>query len=356
MLARIKEEYKNKVLNVNSFIEKLPKTIQIEPTNFCNLKCPACSTAYIKEKNKYLKTDEFIHIANQLEKGSTITLYHFGEPFLNPDIFDIIKEGKKRNFILVIHSNLNIDKALLPEIVDSGLDYLSASIDGATAETYLLYRLKGDFNLALDNFKELVRLRKEKQAKHFNIKFQVVLNKYNEKEKDRIKKILDEMPDKVAYGFVPMGFREDNVDWDNLNEDELKSTIEYWLPKEKRNRMYRYSKNKPKALMEPIRCPHIWDTLSINVYGDVTPCCYTYKKEHSFGNVFETPLIDIWNNEKYISSRKYFLDKNYTDCNTVCSKCRNYIRSGKGNILSRNIEFVIWLGSKAKDKFRRLNP
>lgn len=356
MLSRITKEYRNKVLNVSPYIEELPKMIQIEPTNFCNLKCPACSSAFIKEKNKYLTTDEFIHIADQIPHNSTILLYHFGEPFLNPDIFDIISEGKKRKFRLLLHSNLNFEKTLIPRIVESGLDYLSASIDGATEETYSLYRLKGDFNLALDNFRELVRLRKEKAANHLVIKFQVVMNKYNMKEKDEFKKILAELPDKVSYAFIPMGFREDNVDWNNLSDEELKDTIEYWLPEDKSKRMYRYRSDNPKALMEPIRCPHLWDTLSINVYGDVTPCCYTYKKEHSFGNVFETPLTHIWNNEMYVSSRKHFLDKNYTECNTVCTKCQNYIRTGTGNIFTRNLEFIVWLSSRLKEKYRTIKP
>ncbi|TAL67074.1 MAG: radical SAM protein [Bacteroidetes bacterium] len=353
MLKRLIKEYRNKVFNVKDVIEELPMMVQIEPTNFCNLKCPACSTAYIKEKNKYLTTSEFVHIADQLRSGTAVALYHFGEPFLNPDIFDIIREGKKRNLHLELHSNLNIDKSLIPKIVDSGLDYLSASIDGASPETYSLYRWKGDFNLALDNFRELVRLRKEKNAEHFDIKYQVVVNKYNEKEIDKFMQIFNGLPDKVDYAFVQMGFREDNVDWDNLNAEELEKTLDYWLPDDKNYWMYRYRSEHPKALMEPIRCPHLWDNMSINVYGYVTPCCYTYKQEHSFGNAFETPLFEIWNNEKYISSRKHFLDKNNTECNTVCVKCRNYLRTGKGNILSRNLNFIGWLGSKALEKYRK---
>lgn len=355
MLSKLISEYKSRVQLRTETINNLPKFYQIEPTNYCNLKCPACPSLYIKEKPKYLKLEEFIYIANQIPKGSAVLLYHFGEPFLNPDIFEIINEGKKRDFYLTIHSNLCINSNLIPKIIESGLDELSASIDGATKETYDLYRLDGDFQLAVSNFKELVKLRKEKNV-NIKLKYQIVLNQYNEKEIDKLKELLSSMPEKVDFAFVPMAFREDNPDWDNLTKSELEETKKYWLPKNKSNLMRRYKSKNIKALIEETRCPHLWETLSINVYGEVTPCCYTYKKEHSFGNIFETPLIDIWNNEKYRQSRRLFLDNQYNRCLTVCDKCDNYIKSGNKGILKSNYLFIKWLTNKIFEKYRALNP
>jgi MoaA/NifB/PqqE/SkfB family radical SAM enzyme len=51
-----------------------------------------------------------------------------------------------------MHSNLNIDKSIIPKIAKSGIDLISASIDGASKETYEKFRIKGNYELAWSNF------------------------------------------------------------------------------------------------------------------------------------------------------------------------------------------------------------
>ncbi len=64
-----------------------------------------------------------------------------------------------------------------------------------------------------------------------------------------------------------------------------------------------------------------WNNPDINWEGDVTPCCGSYDyKQDSLGNVFETDIYKIWNNEKYMNSRLRLKNK-LGNGNTLCSKC-----------------------------------
>jgi len=130
-----------------------------------------------------------------------------------------------------------------------------------------------------------------------------------------------------------------------------KLKIEY-LPQNKKYIKPFFLKKNPYPIIAKTNCPFLWSQLIINVHGDVTPCCFTYKKEHAFGNINENTIEEIWNNEKYVSSRRFFLNKDYKDCKTICAGCNNFKRMGKRNLLLKNIDFIKYFSNKVITKIK----
>lgn len=351
---KIISEYLRQTRKPLTVLPGLPHVYQIEPINLCNLKCPTCSSLRLGNINKgEMGIIEFEKIVEQIPYGSDISLYNWGEPFLNKDIISIIKAGKERGLIINIHSNFNFEPELIPEIINSGLDHLSASIDGASQETYEKFRRQGNFKLAWNNFKEIAEMKAATNSPFPKLTWQFIVNKYNEHEIPKAQKMIANVPGDSQIVFTTMGLRQEKIDWDQYSDNEMEEMKREFLPRNKKYIMPYHLKASPNAVVAQTRCPWLWTTMVISVNGTVTPCCHTYKPEHAFGNINNSTLEEIWNNEAYVNSRNLFIAPSDVKCNTICSRCPNYIRIEKGNIITRHRYFVEWLKDKIFNKINR---
>lgn len=353
-LRKLKNEYLLHVGNTKTILPKLPSNYQIEVINYCNLKCPICPSLCLGNiKKKWMRTSEFVKIADQLPSDSTIFLTNWGEPFLNPEIISIIKEGKKRGFILRIDSNFNFDSKLIPKIVDSNLDILIASIDGVSQETYEKYRQGGKFDLAWHNFSEIAKWKIKKGCSSPKLIWQFIVNRYNEHEIEIARKMASQLPGNIQIDFIPMQLFQEKIDWNQYSNEKMAKLKKEWLPKNKKYILAYLLNPKREAVIEPTRCPWLWRSMTISVNQYVTPCCHTYKPEHSFGNLNEYSLLEIWNNHAYKTSRKFYSDPFYKNCHTICSRCPNFTRTKESNLFIKNWYFNKWLTQRLFTKLQR---
>jgi MoaA/NifB/PqqE/SkfB family radical SAM enzyme len=126
-----------------------PFTLSIEPTTACNLGCPECPSGLKQFTRPTGKLSLSLHekMLQQVHRSVFYINYYFqGEPFLNPQFLDLIRQAKKQNIYTATSTNAHfIDEKKAVEIIDSGLDRLIISIDGLTQETYENYRVKWKF-------------------------------------------------------------------------------------------------------------------------------------------------------------------------------------------------------------------
>jgi len=354
ILKNLLSEYRTRVSKPKTIIKNLPKNVLLEPINYCNLRCPVCSTSRIgKDIQRLMTLDEYKSIINQIPAHTNVYLFHYGESFFHPDIFEMIALAKERNLIVYMDSNLNIDKSNIIKIVKSGIDVISVSIDGASKETYEKFRKKGNYELAWSNFLELDRLKAEYNA-NFTLVWQFIVNKYNEHEMDKAVEMVKSMKSSPRISFIPMGFREEMPDYFQFSKEQLMILYDKWLPKNKDYHNPYIKNNLKPPVVDNTICNFLFDTMLITANGDVLPCCFTYQKKHSFGNAFDTPLLEIWNKKHYQSSRQFFFDKNFNDCNTICSRCENFVRIESKNIFIRNYHFLIWILKKINKKYKEI--
>lgn len=77
---------------------------------------------------------------------------------------------------------------------------------------------------------------------------------------------------------------------------------------------------KPKNTKRLKRCFYICDEIAINYAGDVV-CTNDFFAKHSFGNVKNEKLMDIWNKPKFKKLRRDLLFEKFTlDICKYCAK------------------------------------
>lgn len=70
---------------------ELPKTLYLETTNRCNLKCEGCIIYHGKrEVDRDVSLQEVIEITDQLPRLERVILHGIGEPLLNKALPEII--------------------------------------------------------------------------------------------------------------------------------------------------------------------------------------------------------------------------------------------------------------------------
>jgi len=92
----------------NSISLGMPNQLFIEPTNFCNASCPLCPVGVheLGRKQGYMKMDTFDHILNGFGPFlQDIYLWNYGEPFLHPEILEMIRKSHQMQIRTTISTN-----------------------------------------------------------------------------------------------------------------------------------------------------------------------------------------------------------------------------------------------------------
>ena len=141
----------------------MPKmNLMIEVTNRCNLLCPTCFSHQDNRQKKDISLADFkkFIIVNK-ESLAKLSLYNYGEPLLNKNIYKMIRFSKLNGarHIKIATNGMPLNNKCVKSILASGLDYISFSIDGATGDVYNEFRKNGDFQKVISNISYLVKRR-----------------------------------------------------------------------------------------------------------------------------------------------------------------------------------------------------
>ncbi|GAG02785.1 unnamed protein product, partial [marine sediment metagenome] len=128
-----------------------------------------CNIWKLQEKKPELATNElstqnYIDLLKELsEMGTKSICLSGGEPLLREDALDIISCAKRENLqVVMITNGTLITQTIAEELVNSGLDIISFSIDGPTAEIHERHRrVKGSWKRAITGIK-FINLAKKK--------------------------------------------------------------------------------------------------------------------------------------------------------------------------------------------------
>ncbi len=294
----------NFFINYLAFVAKRPKAIgppsilMIEPTNICNLACPICPTGAgtLGTPKGLMAFDEFKRIID--ECGSyllSITLWNWGEPFLNKDLLRMIEYAKAKRIFIRISTNGNwpTNPEKITRLVRSGLDELIFSVDGATAESYAKYRINGNFNTVINNMKAVVEEKRRLGRRTPYVELQFIVMSHNEHEIAKIKDMAKEI------GVDHLKLKTVNLEMDYKGQKEV---TKGFAPKDKE--FSRYTEELARKGVIKNECMRLYLSSVINWDGSVVPCCYDSHRDFEFGNVHAGGFMKVWNNEKYVNMRK----------------------------------------------------
>ena len=303
-----------------SQLKSFPVRLVIDTGNICTLKCPLCPTGKSKggREIKLMGFEKYKRIIDETHAYLfDVDLYNWGEPFLNRDIFRMIEYAKNKNIQVNISSNFNnIPEAYLYSIVDSGLDNLIISIDGADQEAYAKYRKNGDFDSVICSLRKVISIKNENKSKTPKVTWQFLVMKQNEKQIEQAKRMALEMGvDRIAF----RNMRCDMADEIFMSDDNKINSAKEWLPADDKWSRYDYEEGQRKN--KTVGCVFLDTMMVINPNGSVSPCCGVYEEKWDFGNVFDRGVFDVWNNEKYRRARETVRKRDASDRTLVCSYC-----------------------------------
>ena len=273
----------------------LPPKLMIEPTNFCNLKCPLCPSGADKlSRNRgYMSLENFQKIIDQVEKHCfVIYLWNQGEPFLHKDIIKMINYATSKRISVIISTNANV-MPNLSELVQSGLESLVISLDGITQDTYNKYRINGSIDKVYDNVQALFQAKQELKKEKPTIICQFIIMRHNEHEINRFKAIKIGC-DKKVIKKVQIYSKDD---------------INNFLPSNHKHNRYKII-NDEFIFKYKIknRCSRLWNQPVINWDGSISVCCFDKDNIYKIGNVFGNEFSKIWKSKIYMGFRKAVLN------------------------------------------------
>jgi len=287
-----------------------PLILMTEASSRCDMTCPMCPVILnaTRRPTGDMEFNTFKKVIDEI--GDTLlslALWNYGEPLLNPDLFSMVDYAHKKKILTIVSTNglsLNVGKS--HKLLDSNLDYLIVSFDGATKETYEKFRGKGNFEKVLVNLTSLVKIKKQQQRTLPFIDLQYIVMKENEHEIDDIKVLAG------ALGVDKLSLKKFTYIGDEEAKPFLSTQEEYLF-------------GKYKGYEHPSGCSRVLDSSVILWDGSVIPCCVDLDFKYSFGSINKNEkFMDIWNSDGYTAFRERAL-RNAKSID-ICNRCpgKNY--------------------------------
>lgn len=308
-----------------------------ELTRSCNLACVHCrAAAQDKPYEGELTTAECKRVMDEIaEVGKPIVILTGGEPLLRPDVFELARYGNAKDFKMTMATNGTLlSPGIVREMIDSGIQRISISLDGATADSHDAFRkVQGAFEGSLRGIA---------MAKEARLEFQIntTITHANIEEFPKIHEMVVSLGAVAHHIFmlVPMG-RGKDLAQDAISADKYEKTLHWFYEQRDKAPLqlkatcaphyYRIIRQRAKSEGKQIDfqtfgldavtrgCLGGTSFVFISHVGQMQPCGYL---EVDSGNVREKSFREIWENSPVFQDLRNL--KHYEG---KCGKCE-YIR------------------------------
>jgi len=286
-----------------------PYQFTIEATNACNLACDFCPQSDPEHKENRppgMLTEEnlalFLERVN--ESGTANRNINFtldGEPFLNKKFVRFIEMASAAGFVSGFATNATLmNREIIDAMIEAGP--FRASIDFASdSEIFEKVRgRQGHFERVYENLLYLVE--KSRDHKSFRVDIHDI-SSFAGIDADRSLAGMrglfpDNLPSRIS-----------------LDSRQFHNFCGHLEINREDSRQYRL-------------CPYPWTQMAITYDGDCVACCRDTAARSVLGNIFESKVMEIWNNERYREFRRNLIDRK-PELNAACRNCDLPRRSDK---------------------------
>jgi MoaA/NifB/PqqE/SkfB family radical SAM enzyme len=154
-----------KLTHLTNGRSSFPLVIHFYMTELCNLNCKMCFLKQIKTEDNFIPFDIAKKVIKELMCIRPRYSMTGGEPFLHPDIENLIRYIKSKGLYLSIVTNGTLIKDSAKIIVRSGVDKLDISIDGPPKKHDSIRGIPGTFSKTLEGI-QAINYEKKKQKKN----------------------------------------------------------------------------------------------------------------------------------------------------------------------------------------------
>ncbi len=279
-----------------------PNRITVELTNNCNVLCTFCNRNKICMDLGYMSEELFRKIIDEAAEHLPVKLVPFfrGEPLMHPLICEFIAYAKKKGIgpIQLATNALLLNNEMQDRLIESGVDYVSFSLDTTDAELYSKSRLEGNLNLSRENVISFCRKCKER---------------------------------------VELGLFAPKTQASTINLEEYMATqeefIDFWKNHVDVVRVYEQHDEKGRLVDEKLRqkldvfttrkpCRKVFTDMIVYWDGKLALCNYDWDESRDIGNLNETSIIEAWNSDEYKKIREKHLNGNFDE--EICKECHHW--------------------------------
>lgn len=288
-----------------------PCFISVEPTNFCNLKCPACpsGSGELTRVRGYINFDLYRKIINEQKEHLISLILHFqGEPLLYKQLDKVIEYARINKIHTMFSTNGQLLYKCIDKIAASKPDRIIISLDGLSQETYNKYRVNGDINKVYKSLKEISKLKKNNRP---YIELQFIVFEHNMHELKLLKNLKKEFKiDKIKIKSAQI--------YNNEQIPLLPNNEKYLRYKISNNNFILKSKLSNKCKRIVFGSVITWD-------GSVVPCCFDKNALYKMGDISKKSLNLIRNSMNY----KLFVNSVFSERKNIdiCKNCTEGIKN-----------------------------
>jgi hypothetical protein len=172
---------------------RLPSRLYIECTAACNISCnQACcapETGITRTRNAgMLDFDLFRRVVDEAGPSLVrIDFFNYGEAFLHKRAIEMCEYIKGRFPTIYLYTSTNglaFDEDGARRLVRSGIDEVTFSLDGASQETFAIYRQRGDFEKAIRNLRAAVDEKRRRAQDVPFINWRYILFTHNDSDEE----------------------------------------------------------------------------------------------------------------------------------------------------------------------------
>ncbi|MCL4528897.1 MAG: radical SAM protein [Chloroflexi bacterium] len=354
--AKVRLDKGHNLVRVHRPVTQLTK-VYIEPTVACNLDCITCFRNAWEQPIGRMTEETFERFLAGLRELSPLPSVYFGgigEPLFHPKTIAWITRVKQLGVKVELITNGTIlTEKIARQLIDSGLDVLWVSIDGASPETYADVRIGAELPSILKNMRRFAKMRKASHYPTPEIGIAFVAMKRNIADLPKVIQLVksvkaqyfsvsnvqpateDMQADRlylqtmhnIAYLQAPHLPRLSlpKMDFNELTTDALFQTFNSQLN-------ISFAGNNWGGANDT--CNFVESgTMSIAWNGDVSPCwplMHTHtsylhgkpriSKKHVIGNIVERSLVDLWLAPDYVAYRERLHNFVFAPC-SFCGGC-----------------------------------
>lgn len=313
----------------------LPKSINLELTNYCNLQCDFCLNHKpgFREKG-FISDDIFMKLISEISTDTLITLCGIGEPTLHKNFIRYLEElNRKDNPVFLVTNGQDLSDAIINSILTSNIKKVTISLDYFSAYEYKKNK-NGDLKNVITTIEKLIQGRKEYQNKSLILQINMLAQRGNENQIAEaigyFNNILDDSDFlysrsiKDLAGQVNVNYIENYDPWYSLAKfknslskkvDIKKYKVEDWID----------FLEIQQPLKQRLVCRHPFLYSMILWDGRVVACCIDFNAQLVMGSLRENSIFEIWNGKQYKEFRESMLKLDFND-KKLCAYCDEWYK------------------------------
>jgi MoaA/NifB/PqqE/SkfB family radical SAM enzyme len=290
---------KNEIISADGLTVN-PAEARLDVSSLCQLDCVLCPVARRNGRpfvgRGVMPLSDFAGFIDSNPQIRLIEIGNSGEVFLNPDLPAILKYAFDKGVIIRIAEGANLNDAedeALEALVKYKVSFLRVSMDGATQETYRIYRVGGNIRNVLNNVQRINAFKKKYKSRLPRLILQFIPFGHNEHEIKKIAFMAQALDMEVFYklnvfdGHLPL-----------VNPETVNGLLGY-------SDKDSYLKKTGDIYMRDI-CLQLWRAPQVNWDGRLLGCSANTKVTYA-ANALGDAFIEAVNTEPIKYARKMLM-------------------------------------------------